>query len=480
LLFVSPFHAEEFQGIVHLAWNTLNEHNDDNNNIQFLALVGGGVIGGNQEYDDAFGPPAMSLLSGVLPVGANAVGFCSTPDDDYDNFFAPTPTARSSSSSSSSHIVFCDPWADTERLLNELATTTGTNDNDVDVVEDVIIGGISCPIMSDRYPTLPSVAWNGEAYPKGSAVGVSFLTGTTFGLQAVVAQGCRPLGPTFTVTSASGNILNGLDGISALPQLQRVAQEASDSDKILIQRGGILCGVTAVVPTTKMKDDHDDDDETQPQQQDYLIRQITGMIQSEGEGGEGAIAIGVRDLREGDQFQFHVRDAKAAQEDMKVMVQRTKTERLFAGPQQVGVPVAALQVSCVARGRGLFGNPNVDLEQVNQLLGLQPQQPLQKMRMDDTDDNEGGVAAAAAATRLYPVAGFFANGEIGPVGISGFGSSTALQGTHIHGFTTVVGLFCDFSGSTDGNNNNNNNNNAETKTAVELSSSSEEEEEAWG
>jgi small ligand-binding sensory domain FIST len=240
------------------------------------------------------------------------------------------------------------------------------------------------------------------------------------GLQAVVAQGCRPIGPTFTITTATGNILNALDGSSSLEQLQRIANEASDSDKVLIQKGNLLCGVTA-----KGTKDNDDDDDEKPQ--DFLIRQITGLVPV-GQG-QGAITIGVRDLREGDQFQFHVRDAKAAQEDMKVMVQRTKTERLFAGPEKAGVPVAALQVSCVARGRGLFGTPNVDLGQVNQLLGL----------LKENDHDKAGTSGK-------PIAGFFANGEIGPVGISGYGS-TITQGTHMHGFTTVVGLLCDFSGS---------------------------------
>ena len=60
----------------------------------------------------------------------------------------------------------------------------------------------------------------------------------------------------------------------------------------------------------------------------------------------------------------------------------------------------ALQVSCLGRGQTFLGVANHDVGMLQQSLG-----PL-------------------------PVGGFFGSGEIGPIGPS----------THLHGFTTVMGL----------------------------------------
>ena len=128
------------------------------------------------------------------------------------------------------------------------------------------------------------------------------------------------------------------------------------------------------------------------------------------------------DTKKGDILRFHVRDRTAALEDMENMMGRAKTERSFAGSQQAGVPLAALQFSCVARGRPLFGSPNVDLERVSELAGKDAKQQ---------------------------VGGFFANGELGPVGIAGVGLGDGRK-THIHAFTTIAATICDFGGDGDG------------------------------
>lgn len=134
---------------------------------------------------------------------------------------------------------------------------------------------------------------------------------------------------------------------------------------------------------------------------DYLSRQIAGFIPS-----IGGIVVGVRNIQEGDKFCFQVRDAAIAEQDLKWMVERAKAERLVNGDCQ---PLAAMQISCVARGRGMFGVPNMDITSIMDMLpGDHP-----------------------------VIGGFFANGEIGPVGISG-GSSRAHKLSHVHGFTTVV------------------------------------------
>ena len=64
-------------------------------------------------------------------------------------------------------------------------------------------------------------------------------------------------------------------------------------------------------------------------------------------------------------------------------------------------PEGALLFSCLGRGEGLFGKPNHDVSVIREKIG-----PL-------------------------PLAGFFCNGEIGPVGGK----------TFVHGFTSVLALF---------------------------------------
>ena len=70
------------------------------------------------------------------------------------------------------------------------------------------------------------------------------------------------------------------------------------------------------------------------------------------------------------------------------------------------------------------GVPNVDLSKVKQLV----------------DDSSSGFKPI--------VGGFFANGEIGPVGLAGF-STTRETEAHLHSFTTVAAILCEFTSSSD-------------------------------
>lgn len=134
---------------------------------------------------------------------------------------------------------------------------------------------------------------------------------------------------------------------------------------------------------------------------DFLSRHIAGFVPS-----IGGIVVATS---EGAKFCFQVRDAKTAEQDLKWMVERAKTARMVNGNCR---PMAALQISCVARGRGLFGAPNMDTTTVMEML----------------PDNKPVIA------------GFFANGEIGPVGIAGGAALREEKASHLHGFTTVAAV----------------------------------------
>ena len=126
------------------------------------------------------------------------------------------------------------------------------------------------------------------------------------------------------------------------------------------------------------------------QRGDFLVRNVIGF-----DRGSGAVAITDR-ARVGQTVQFHVRDAATADEDLHELLQID----LSAHEQK---PAGALLFTCNGRGTRLFETPDHDARVVREEAGP------------------------------VPLAGFFAQGELGPVGGQNF----------IHGFTASVVLFED-------------------------------------
>ena len=90
-------------------------------------------------------------------------------------------------------------------------------------------------------------------------------------------------------------------------------------------------------------------------------------------------------------MQFHVRDAQTAHEDLQL---------LLDGQQLHNPPLAGLLFTCNGRGSRLFGDTSHDVETIRSRLGD------------------------------VPLAGFFAAGEIGPIGTTSF----------LHGHTASLAL----------------------------------------
>jgi small ligand-binding sensory domain FIST len=191
--------------------------------------------------------------------------------------------------------------------------------------------------------------------------------------RSVVSQGCRPIGKPMVITKAHDNVIQALGGHTALEQLQQLWQELGPRDQKLMQRGLHVGRVIS---------------EYQPtfQRGDFLIRNVMGLEQE-----TGALAITDR-VRVGQTVQFHVRDADTAHEDLEEMLAKAAQ-----GPR----PQGALLFSCNGRGTRLFGRPDHDARAIQEALGT------------------------------IPLAGFFAQGELGPVTGRNF----------IHGFTASVVLF---------------------------------------
>ena len=215
--------------------------------------------------------------------------------------------------------------------------------------------------------------FNDEVLSEG-AVG-ALLTGN-IALETIVSQGCRPIGRPYIVTKVEENVILELAGKPATEALQGLYNELSDADKRLA-RTALLLGV--VMNEYKQKF----------QRGDFLIRNLIGI-----DPDSGAIAVGDR-IQAGQTIQFHVRDADTSREDLHLLLKEQAKALSKSGLS------GGLLFSCLGRGRDLYGEPHVDIRTIREALGP------------------------------CPIAGFFCNGEIGPVG----------KQNYIHGFTSSLGLF---------------------------------------
>ncbi len=219
---------------------------------------------------------------------------------------------------------------------------------------------------------------NRTVHPDG-IVGVAIAG--PIAVRSVVSQGCRPIGDRFVVTRGEHNVIHELSGIPAITQLQKVFEGLSSKDRDLAQRA-LHIGLAM------------DEQRNRFERGDFLVRNLIG-----GDRATGSLAIG--DLvTEGQTVQFQVRDAEAASEDLNELL---AAERV----RHSALPAGALLFSCCGRGRHLFDTPHHDVSVVRKRVGA------------------------------IPVAGFFAQGELGPVGGTNY----------LHGYTASVALFADASGT---------------------------------
>jgi small ligand-binding sensory domain FIST len=214
--------------------------------------------------------------------------------------------------------------------------------------------------------------FGGDVCDQG-AVGV-VLQGP-LGLRSIVSQGCRPIGRPLVITKAEENRILELGGRSALEQLRELWQTLSPEEQKLLQQG---------LHIGRVINEYQDEF----QRGDFLVRNVMHMDRN-----SGALVITDR-VRMGQTVQFHVRDAQTADEDLHALLQLD----LSAHTRK---PAAALLFTCNGRGSRLFAKPDHD------------------------------TSVIYAETGAIPLAGFFAQGELGPVGGQNF----------IHGFTASVALF---------------------------------------
>ncbi len=323
-----------------------------------LGCNAAGVIGPGREIEQA---PAVSLLGMSLP-GVRLQAFSLPPaelaalasGDELVRSLDLYPTEKPN------FLCVADPMTcDVDRLLK---------------------------IFNEAYPGRPLVGGLSSGGGAGGGAGWIFSEGEVLTegaagvclrgaveVDTVVSQGCRPVGPGYLVTKSDRHILLQLGGRPAFEVLRELVESLSPDDRRLAKRS-LMAGVAMEEKRAAFKPG------------DFLIRNLLGV-----DPADGSVMVGAL-VRPGQTIQFHLRDARAAAEDLESML--GKVPAGGAGPR------AGLLFSCLGRGKGLFGTADHDIKMIESRLG-----PM-------------------------AVAGFFANGELGPVGGRNF----------VHGYTSSLAL----------------------------------------
>src|SRR5437016_6120859 len=233
-----------------------------------------------------------------------------------------------------------------------------------------VVGGLA---SGDPAEPGTQVYLNGDVFEAG---GIAISVAGDVKLEGVISQGCTPIGDTWTLTKVDENIIYEIGNRPAYVVLSETFSRLTDEEQ-KGARGNLFIGL---VMNEYLEDFH---------RGDSLIRNLLGA-----DARSGTIAVGALP-RLGQTVQFQRRSAAAATEDMNELLTRAKGD----------IGDAAIYGGCLCccngRGQNLFGRPNHDAEMVQQRLG-----PL-------------------------GLAGFFCNGEIGPIGEKNF----------LHGYTASLALF---------------------------------------
>ena len=233
-----------------------------------------------------------------------------------------------------------------------------------------VLGGLGSGELSEQQT---QVYFNGDVFEEG---GVAISVAGDVKLAGMTSQGCTPIGDTWTLTRVEQNIIHEIGNRPAYEVLAETFGKLPPEEQKKA-RGNLFIGL---VVNEYLDEFH---------RGDFLIRNLLGA-----DPRSGSIAVGALP-RLGQTVQFQRRSAAAATQDMEELLTRAKT--------QLGAATiyGGCLCSCNGRGKGLFGRPNHDAQLVQQRLG-----PM-------------------------GLAGFFCNGEIGPVGEKSF----------LHGYTASLALF---------------------------------------
>ena len=192
-------------------------------------------------------------------------------------------------------------------------------------------------------------------------------------IQVLMSQGCRPIGDPSPITKAEDNFILEIGNVPAYQTLEAAFLTVPAEERNAV-RNNLFLGLAASEYVDEFK------------RGDFLIRNILGA-----DPQIGALAVGAYP-RIGQTVQFQIRDSKSAHQDMVEGAKNIANR----GTR----PWANLLFSCAGRGQGLFGISSHDAVTLAESLGASP------------------------------LAGFFCNGEIGPIGTRSF----------LHGYSAAAAV----------------------------------------
>jgi small ligand-binding sensory domain FIST len=377
LLYITDHYAAQAQDILDHLSAELREVTD------WVGTVGVGIAASNVEY---FDEPALAVM------------LCAVPPDQYRVFSGVAPLAVGEAMGFEPYtaLVHADAaTTDVAELIAEMAERTATG---------YLFGGLA----SSRGPALQfAVGGNGNIRGQGAAGGVfrGGLSGVAFGegvaLVSRVTQGCHPVGPQRTITSAQGNVMLELDGEPALDVLLRDTGISLDQpQQAMSALRATLVGLTPTGADAVGRSGHFG--------ADVLVRHLIGL-----DPARHAVAVADQ-IEPGMRMAFCRRNAEAARADLMRICAEIREElepqeltssmaAALAAPEASSAPsparriAGAVYVSCAGRGGPHFGGPSAELQIVRRALGD------------------------------VPLVGFFAGGEIAR--------------DHLYGYTGVLTVF---------------------------------------
>jgi len=353
LVFVTPDYAEKASELLELI--RVYGHVPT-----LISCSGTGLVGPTQEQEEGAG---FSLMLVSLP-GGKATAFSFDQDGVEASSGADYWRAQTEikPTEAKAWLVFLNPFT-----LNVEAWLRQWNQAYPQVP---IFGGLASGVSGDPE------AWV-FCNDRPVSGGVALALEGDVAVQAVVSQGCKPIGEPLTVTQAERNILLTLGSRPAYDVLCEVYKDLTDAEREQA-KGHLFAGLAVSEYLEEYK------------RGDFLVRNIIGA-----DPKSKAVAINAVP-RVGQTLQYQLRDSRMATDELKRLL-RDQAIALSSA-----APYAGLLCTCHGRGRGLFGGPNHDVGLINEFF---PRMPL---------------------------TGLFANVQLGPVGdrsfAHGYTASLALLG----------------------------------------------------
>ena len=308
-------------------------------------------------------------------VGSIGIALIATQHEYYDT---PALVLMIADFNESDFHILPNFTEDTSQLSGELADWCSSNDFNVGLVHGDPESSVVQPLLHQLGIDIPgSFLVGGISSSRSNNIQFADkvlhggISGVLFSQQIPVlsnlTQGCTPIGPRHRVTQSEKNIAFTLDDKPALDVL------TDDTGDIIARDWEQAADYIFAGLVNKNSDT-----------EDYTIRQLIG-VDTENK------LIAIADYLQNDQeIIFCRRDGNSALEDMQRMLLQLKS--------RLNTPIkGGIYISCLGRGREQFGSNSEEVRLIHSMLGD------------------------------FPLAGFFANGEI--------------HKSLLYGFTGVLTLF---------------------------------------